>query len=137
MGMKKLKKILKNSKSNKAFSIIEIMIVLLLMSALGMGVMNFMRQNQANLKTSDISDEIRTAASSVNKLLKNDLSQVVYLNVSCADNQANTQSTVACSDIKIRSGITPLPGVDKTDVTALTSFGIPANLSADPATLTK
>jgi type II secretory pathway pseudopilin PulG len=117
------------------FTIIEIMIVLLLMSALGLGVMNFMRRNQATMKSANISDEMRTTAATVNKSLKNDLSQVVFLYPSCAD--TNTDATLACSDIIIRGGITPLPGVDKSDIDALADFSLPSNLEDDQSSLSK
>jgi len=122
-------------KRPNGFTIIELMIALLIMSSLGLGVANFMRRSTANLKSGSISDEMQTRATLVNKLLKNDISQAVYLNVSCAGNPANGSATVSCSDIKVRGGITPLPGMNKDDVNGLSGFGLPANLTANSSSL--
>ena len=122
-------------KRSRGFSLTELMVASLLIAALGMGVTSYLKKSKSTMVTGDINDTVRNSSSFVQKLLTSDLQQVVYLNPSCDTNQASSVATTLCSNVKVRGGITPLPGLDKTGVNALTSFGLPGNITASTASL--
>lgn len=111
------------------------MISILIVSLFGLGVFSYLGRSSANLKSSDISNEVNASAELIQKFLRDDIEQVAYLNPACGSHAPST-GTVPCSDIVIRGGITPLPAVDKSGVELMTNFSIPANISSDPDNLT-
>jgi hypothetical protein len=114
------------------------MIVILLTSALGIGITSYMKKNQSGMRSADLNDEIRSSGEYLRKKLMDDLQPLVFVNPSCATNLPTgaTNITVPCSDIKIRGGITPLPGALKADVEAMSDFAVPGNLTASVSSLT-
>lgn len=108
---------------------------MLSISALGLGLANYLKKNSTNLQSSELDREIDTDTRVINQQIDLDLKQAIYLNPSCADNPKNAEATIACSEIKVRGGITPLPGKNRDDLNALTNFRVPSNISDAPGDL--
>jgi len=124
--------------SKRAFTLIELMIALLLVSTLTLLMTNFFKKSSGNLSESERANVLESEALLTTKFLNDEIRQAVYLNPSCVGNPmvaANT--TLACAGVIIRGGIVPLPGMTQEDVTALTDFTTPANIAAAAATLTE
>lgn len=121
--------------SSRGFSLVQISIATLIMSSLGMGFTSYMKKQNAELRKSDLRDGIRTSGGLAQKILMDDIKQSVFLNPSCSTNQASSAATTACTNIQIRGGVTPLPGVSKESVNSMTSFGLPSNLNDSSASL--
>ena|GEM_PF-2211015 len=116
----------------KAFTFIELMVSLLLLSAMMLGFSTYIKKNESHLKLADISQNVRQGSNVAENLLKRDLQQVVYINPSCIDNApTGVTVTAQCSNIKIRGGLTPYPGYLKSDMAALTDFSLPGTLTAN------
>lgn len=126
-------------KYNRGFTIIELMISMLIVSALGLGIATYMKTNQSTMRESDLTELNRQKTQMVQLLMSQDLQHVVALRPACTDdsppNPSFTVST-ACSSVPVRSGITPLPGLTKTDVDSLAVMTVPSNWDDDVANLT-
>ncbi len=129
--------LLRQKQSKKSgFTLIELVIALLVMSGLGLMVANYMRKSSGNMTSTDVASDLASTGLLVQKMLSEDLKQVAFVNPSCDTNKAITSVTTLCSNVIVRGGITPLPGVELTAVNAMTSFGVPANISNSTASLT-
>lgn len=113
----------KNRSSQKAFSLIELMIVLLIVSAIGIGMTNYLRKSSEGLREADLDSSMAQVDLVVSRMLSEDLAQAVAIFSSCSDN--NPQSSVACSTVPVRGAITPLPGLSLSNVEILNSFSLP------------
>jgi len=123
---------------SRGFTLAEAMISMLVISALGLGIAKYMKKSNSTLRSSDMTEELRSVSEQVQSLIATDLSQVAFVNPLCVGNSpTGVTPTINCSSVKIRGGITILPGTDKTDVHAMTSFGLPANYTSSAASLTK
>ncbi|MBN8555779.1 MAG: hypothetical protein J0L93_10070 [Deltaproteobacteria bacterium] len=119
------------------FSLIELSISLLLVSAFGLGIAGYMKKTNTTLRGADITDDLRTSLGLTQKRLMDDIKQTAKVYPSCSSNQASSAATAACTDLKIRGAFVPLPGTDKADVDAMTGFALPSNLSDSNSTLSK
>ncbi len=124
----------KNLEYQKAFSLIELMITLSILSFLGLSFTYVMKKNQTTMKSSDTEGSLTSELALARKMLELDLQQVALVNPSCAGNSMGG-ATNACGELKIGGGYTPLPGLDITAVSALTNLNVPSNVGVDPATL--
>lgn len=124
------------TRNKNAFTLIEIMIALLLVSSLGLLLTNYLRNSSRNMASADRSGELRDQTLITNKLVSDDLIQAVYLNPSCADNPARATATLDCDEVIIKGGITPFPGYSQEDMDLLVDFQVPSNLEDDPGLLT-
>jgi len=113
------------------------MITLLLVSALGLGIANYMKKNNEVLSSDTTIQEVNGDVNTLNLQLSRDLEQVAYINPSCNDHPMNSSTAIDCSSILIRGGIIPLPGTTKDDVTAMIDFNLPSNYDSAENTLTK
>ncbi len=122
--------------SHRAFTLVELAIVMLILSGLGLGVSHYLRNSTKNLAAGDIQDQVRSSGSLLQRLLSEDLQQVAFINPSCTTNAAPGASvSTVCSDIKVRGGVVPYPDLDKDGITAATSLAAPANISASTNSL--
>ena len=119
----------------KGFTLIEVMIVFFVLSYLVLGVAHFVRTTQQTLQGGENTNSMRAESLVVRQFLQNDIAQVVFLNPSCDENQMNSAAVTDCDMIKIHGGITPLPGMTRVEVNALTHFLAPATLESNPDTL--
>ena len=114
------------------------MITFLILSALGMGVTQFLKKSTGTATDSQGSEENRQRLQLITKTLKEDLQQAVFLNPSCAENPApNPASAIntPCSDVSVRGGVQPYPGTALSTISALSSLSPPANLEAATSSL--
>lgn len=107
------------------------------MSSLGMGFATYMKKQNVQMRGTDISEDLRNAGMLTQKKLSEDIKQAAFLYPSCDVNQASSAATTACSSLKIRSDITPIPAATKEDLDALTDFTLSADLSTATGSLTK
>ncbi len=125
------------SKNISGFNLTELMVSLLILSALGMGMTSYIKKSQVGLQESQETDDARISAQIIQQRLNDDLSQVVYLRPSCDDKPpAGTGVTADCDSVKVLGGVTPLPGVTKTSVENMTSTRPPNNLNYETSSLT-
>lgn len=128
-----------NSYRKKAsgFSLIELSVSLLLVSAMGLGISNYLSKNTKNLSSSDTLRELDQDIRLVNRQLTEDIRQAVFINPSCLGNALSASTSINCSSIIIRGGVTPLPATNKYDLNTNSDFSLPSNLEDDVAQLTK
>lgn len=139
MGSQTFKKLHRLSirKTPKGFSLVQLSIATLLMSSLGIGVTTYMKRQNLELRKSDLRDDVRTSGGVAAKLLIDDIKQAVFLNPSSTTNPASSSVTTPASAIQVRAGVTPIPGVSKEDVDAMTTLWLPSNITADASDLEK
>ena len=119
------------------FTLIELMISLLIVSFLGLSYTYVMKKNQTAIRSSDNESSLSTELSLVRKTLEADLRQVAMVYPSCTGNPGTPATTTLCTSIKVASGYMPLPGMELTDVSALSNFSVPAHYNATTSSLTK
>lgn len=112
-----------------AFTLIELMIAILLLSAITMGMAKYLKSNSASMSTSTLSEEMQSTLSRIRSKIDADIKQAVGLNPSCEDNAPSTFSSGDCSSIEVLGGIVPLPNSYQADVDGLTTMDSPANLT--------
>ncbi len=123
-------------KKNRGFTLIEIMIALLLVSSLGLLLTNYIRTSNRKLAEGERTGILEEETQISSRVLSDDISQTVFLNPPCDDNEMSSSTTLDCAELVIRGGVTPLPGTSMEDVDAMVNFLVPSNLEDDPATLT-
>jgi prepilin-type N-terminal cleavage/methylation domain-containing protein len=116
----------------RAFTLIEIMISLLLVSSLGLLLTNYFRKSSQNMASSERTGILEDDSLLTSKFLTEEIMQSVFLNPSCTDNPMDATVTLDCDDVVARAGVTPLPGVSKEDVDSMVDFETPANID-DPS----
>jgi len=126
----------KASRSQRAFTLIELMIAMLLVSSLALLMTNFFKKSSGNLSESDRETSLEAESLMTSKILNDEIRQAVYLNPSCAGNPMTTGVSLNCNNVIVRGGVVPLPGTSQEDVTAMTTFTTPANISDNPNSLT-
>lgn len=105
---------------------------MLLLSTLGLGIANYLKNQRQQLSDSELKSGITSNSSLVSKTLARDIKQAVALKPSCDD----TSGVAAdCDQIVVRGGITPLPSLDRDGVSALNFYGVPGNIGDAPNTL--
>lgn len=119
------------------FSLIELSVSLLLVSAMGLGISNYLSKNTKNLSSSDTLRELDQDVRLVNRQLTEDIRQAVFINPSCLGNALSSSTSINCSSIIIRGGVTPLPATNKSDLNVNSDFSLPSNLEVDVDNLTK
>ena len=124
---------LRSKLSKQAFTLVELAIAILIVSALGLSLSQYLRRNSEALLQSDRGRQIDQETDQVSNRLSRIFQDVAFLNPPCVDNPANSNSTINCSVIKVRGGITPLPAWEWSDLNAQSSFQPSANLTGDPA----
>jgi prepilin-type N-terminal cleavage/methylation domain-containing protein len=130
-----LKKLILFNRKKKAFTLVELMIALLLVSSLGLGISLYMQRSSQTLRTSEQASDIERNSMITSRILSEDIRQVAYLNPSCAENPANGESVTPCAQVPVRGGLIPLPGLNQAAVDALPNMNNPPTLTADPLTL--
>jgi hypothetical protein len=89
------------------------------------------------LSQSEVDREVDQEADLVSKKLSKIFQDAAFVNPPCVDNPIDATSVIACSAIKVRGGIVPLPGHDWSDVNPIDNVLLPANLTANPVDLPK
>jgi prepilin-type N-terminal cleavage/methylation domain-containing protein len=125
---------LAHAANQHGFTLIEIMIAMLCLGALGLGMTNYLRKNSRTMSNVDATADVQSTAAEVQKLFSKDIRQVAYIHPGCGG--APTGSTAACNTIPVKGGIVPIPGKNKTQVDALTNtLGVPSNISDTTSSL--
>lgn len=109
-----------------AFSLIELMVALLIVSALGISITQFMRKQSTSLKESTSSRSLERENALISTFLRNDIAQAVYLNPACDDSLSG--ASMDCDLVPYRAGIMPIPGTSKESLNSISSYGLPSNL---------
>lgn len=96
---------------HRGFSFTETLITAFLVSSLALGLSIYMKRSGLELRSSDLSENLRAQIDQAQNQLKNDIRQIVYINPSCDENApADRAVSTACSEIIIKAGFTPYPG---------------------------
>jgi len=133
-----MKKIRRISISIRGFTITQTMVSLLATSAMGVGMVNYLKKNNTNLRSSDMTEELRNAGQNAQLALTDDLTQVTFINPPCTNNApTGVTPTIACASVKVRAGITPLPGKHKDNVSSMTDFQLPSNINYPANSITE
>lgn len=120
----------------RGFSLIELMIVALIVSALGLGLSIYLKRSSVQLRSNDQRESLRSQVQIAENLLKRELQQIVFINPACINNKpSGLEPTADCAGIKVRSGFTPYPGHSKEEMDTRVDLSLSSNLEADPASL--
>jgi hypothetical protein len=113
------------------------MIGFLLVSALGLGISSYLRKSSTTLRDNDLSETNRQKLQLIQKQLREELQQAVFLNPSCTENPApNRPVSTTCSSLKVRGGVMPFPGADLDDLENAADMSPPLNLTVTASSLT-
>jgi len=118
-------------RDHAAFSLAEVMIAVLLASFVAMMGINFLKANATRLADEQVSNQNTEATNLLQKQMLSDFKNLVALNPACDDNAPTTFIAGDCSDLKVRAGITPLPGATKEDLDNLDHFLPNSNATTD------
>lgn len=110
-------------RNRKAFTLIELMIAVLIVSAIGLSLTSFFKKSAKGLRESELNSDLSQGEILATRMISDDISQAVAFESACQGN--NPTSGVLCSDVPIHGSISPLSGLNKTDVEGLTYWSLP------------